>query len=180
MNTKNIWTEYHDDLERFIASKVKDDQVTKDLLQEVFIKVHTKIDQLTDYTKLKSWLFSIARNMAMDYFKTVANTKELTHENLQSEEDAINNHSEEDCLPGIINHLPNKYKRPLYLADIKGVKQTAIAEKLNLPLPTIKSQIQRGRKLIVQGYMDCCNYKLNDKGKLVGEHKEKAECKRCN
>jgi RNA polymerase sigma-70 factor (ECF subfamily) len=180
MDTKNIWTEYHTNLERFIASKVKDEQVTKDILQEVFIKVHTKIEQLTDSTKLKSWLFSIARNAVMDYFKSISNTQELTHEELAPEVEGSNSHSEQDCLSGIINHLPNKYKRPLYLANIKGVKQSDIAQKLNLPLPTVKSQIQRGRKLILEGYMDCCDYKLDSKGKLVGEHKEKAECKMCD
>jgi RNA polymerase sigma-70 factor (ECF subfamily) len=180
MDTKNIWRDYHSDLQRFIANKVRDDQIAKDLLQEVFIKVHTKIDQLTDSAKLKSWLFTIARNTVMDYFNSSPNTQELTDISVQSTIDEINNHSEQDCLPGIINHLPNKYKKPLYLADIKGVKQNDIAQKLNLPLPTIKSQIQRGRKLIVQGYMDCCDYKLNEKGKLVGERKEKAECKHCN
>ena len=180
METKNIWNEYHSDLERFITNKVKDDQVAKDLLQEVFIKVHTKIEQLADSAKLKSWLFSIARNTVMDYFKSLPNTQEFTDGTLPSEVDEISNHTEQDCLPGIINHLPNKYKRPLYLADIKGVKQSTIAEKLKRPLPTIKSQIQRGRKLIVQGYMDCCDYKINKKGKLVGDRKEKADCELCH
>ncbi len=44
MDTKAIWEDYHQDIKRFIFSKVKDEQVADDLLQEVFIKVHTKID----------------------------------------------------------------------------------------------------------------------------------------
>ena len=180
MDTKVIWRKYHQDLRRFIFSKVKDEQIADDLLQEVFIKVHTKINQLTDKNKLKSWLFTIARNTVMNFFKSHALLETLKEDNLLLEEEITSDHSEQDCLLGIINHLPNKYKRPLYLADIKGVKQTEIAKKLDLPLPTIKSQIQRGRKLIVQGYMECCDYKLNDKGKLVGERREKVNCKVCH
>ena len=66
------------------------------------------------------------------------------------------------------------------MADIQGYKQQQIAEILKLPLPTVKSQIQRARKMIAQGFMDCCDYKLNDKGKLVGEIKSKEDCKVCS
>jgi len=180
MDTNNIWKEYHLDLKRFIVSKVKDHEVADDLLQEVFVKVHTKSTQLKDSTKLKSWLFTISRNLVMDYFKNLTQTQDVDDAILKTADDEVSQHSEEDCLPGIISHLPPKYKRPLYLSDIKGVKQKEIANKLNLPLPTVKSQIQRGRKLIVQGYMECCDYRLNNKGKLVGNRKEKVDCKLCH
>lgn len=179
MDTKVIWEKYHQDLKRFVFSKIKDEQMTEDLLQEIFIKVHTKINQLTDKNKLKPWLFTIARNIVMDSFNERKLLETLKEEDVYTEEES-DAHSEQDCLPGIINHLPVKYRRPLYLADVKGLKQMKIAEKLKLPLPTIKSQIQRGRKLITQGYMECCDYKLNEKGKLVGERREKSDCKVCH
>ena len=75
--------------------------------------------------------------------------------------------------------MPKKYRDPLFLSDIKGIKQKDIAIQLKLPLPTIKSRIQRARKLIVKGYMECCDYKLNEQGYLVGEIKDKEECKVC-
>ena len=69
---------------------------------------------------------------------------------------------------------------PIVLSAIKGEKQAAIAKQLNLPLPTVKSQIQRGRKLIAQGFMDCCGFTQNEQGVLVGEVKDKKDCKVCN
>jgi RNA polymerase sigma-70 factor (ECF subfamily) len=51
---------------------------------------------------------------------------------------------------------------------------------LNQNLPTTKSQIQRARKLIAQGFMDCCGLVLNEHGNLVGEIQEKEDCKICN
>ncbi|WP_299130461.1 sigma factor-like helix-turn-helix DNA-binding protein, partial [uncultured Winogradskyella sp.] len=69
---------------------------------------------------------------------------------------------------------------PIFLSDIMGLKQKEIANRLKLPLPTIKSQIQRGRKQIAQGFMDCCGYKMNKKGYLVGEIQDKADCKVCS
>jgi RNA polymerase sigma-70 factor (ECF subfamily) len=179
MTTTELWKIYANDVKRFIMSKVKDAQITDDLAQEVFIKVHTKHSTIEDAQKVKSWLLSVSRNTVLDYFRK-SNKEVPLADDVVIESDENYTHSEKDCLPGIIKNLPQKYRNPLLLSDIKGMKQAAIASQLKLPLATVKSQIQRGRKLIVRGYMDCCDYKLNDKGFLIGEIKDKKQCKVCN
>lgn len=179
MQTLDIWNTYSNDIKHFILSKVKDVVVTDDLLQETFIKVHTKLDTLKDNDKLKSWLFAIARYTVLDYFRNNNITYEMSETDMVFDDQKLE-HTKEDCLKGIIKSLPKKYRYPLFLSDINGIKQAQISEQLQLPLPTIKSQIQRGRKLIVQGYIDCCDFKVNDAGYLVGEIKEKEECKMCH
>lgn len=179
MTTKEVWNSYAQDLKRFIFSKTKDAEITKDLLQETFIKVHTKLDTLKDDRKLKSWLFAVARYTILDYFKSKKINIELNY--FEAEEFIINeSHSEKDCLHGILTNLSKKYRDPIFLADIMGLKQKEVASRLKLPLSTVKSQIQRGRQKIAQGFMDCCGYTMNKKGYLVGELKERAECKICH
>lgn len=184
MTITEIWNTYHDDLKYFILSKVKNEDITNDLLQETFIKAQLNLEALQDKSKLKSWLFTITRNTITDYFRK--NPKELYTDQdsaiqvIPTEPFSENTHTEKDCLRGIIKSLPKKYRDPLFLSDIKGIKQTEIAKQLHVPLPTVKSQIQRARKLIIKGYIACCDYKLNDKGHLVGEVKSKEECKVCN
>jgi len=179
MTTQQVWTKYANDLKRFIFSKVKEEAVAEDILQDTFIKIHTKLDTLKDITKLKSWIFSIARNSILDYFKSSNKTFEFA--NFESETVLIEEeHTEKDCLRGILQNLPKKYRDPLFLSDIKGLKQAEVAIQLKQTLPTTKSQIQRARKLIAQGFMDCCGYVLNDEGKLVGEVQDKEDCKVCD
>ena len=179
MKTKTVWEAYAKDIKHFILSKVKDIAVADDLLQETFIKVHTKLETLKDDDSLKPWLFSIARYTVMDYFRTLDKKADIPESSIISEEPK-SDHTKADCLRGIIKSLPKKYRDPLILADIQGLKQAEISERLQLPLPTVKSQIQRGRKLITQGFVDCCDFKVNDKGYLVGELKEKEACKVCH
>jgi len=179
IQTQEIWNLYSEDIKRFILSKVKDAVVADDLLQETFIKVHTKLHQLQDETKLKPWLFSIARHTVSDYFRQHNFKYEIDDIDLVFNEQQ-QAHSEHDCLRGIIKSLPKKYRDPLFLSDIKGVKQQDVAKQLDLPLPTVKSQIQRARKQIAQGFMDCCGFVMNDKGYLVGEVKAKKDCKVCS
>ena len=178
MTTQQVWTKYSDDVKRFIISKVKNTTLADDILQDTFIKIHTKLHTLKDITKLKSWIFTIARNSMMDYFKNTNKSFELANfENETNIEE--HTHTEKDCLNGILQSLPKKYRDPLFLSDIKGLKQQEVAEKLNQSLPTTKSQIQRARKLIAKGFMDCCGFILNEKGKLIGEIQNKDDCKVC-
>lgn len=183
LSTETIWNNYSDDLRRFIFSKIKDNDITEDLLQDVFIKVHTKITSLQEIEKIKSWLFSVARNTVLDYFRVEQRKVNIEQNNdeIADENNLIfKEHTEQDCLYGIIKNLPKKYRDPLFMANIKGIKQTLIAETLKLPIPTIKSQIQRAKKMVAQGFVDCCGYELNQKGLLVGEIKSKEDCRVCN
>ena len=178
MTTKQVWTSYSEDLKRFIISKVKDIIAADDILQDTFIKIHTKLRTLKDITKLKAWCFTVARNSILDYLNSTNQTFEIA--NFQSETEITENlHTEKDCLRGILKNLPKKYRDPLFLSDIKGLKQQEVANQLKQNLPTTKSQIQRARKLIAQGFMDCCGFVLNKEGNLVGEIKEKEDCKVC-
>jgi len=178
MTTKQVWTSYSEDLKRFIISKVIDVTIADDILQDTFIKIHTKLHTLKDLSKLKSWCFTIARNSILDYWKASNQTFEIA--NFETETHLTeNNHTEQDCLKGILKNLPKKYRDPLFLSDIKGLKQQEVAHQLKQSLSTTKSQIQRARKLIAQGFMDCCGFVLNDEGNLVGEIKEKEDCKVC-
>lgn len=179
MTTQQVWKTYSEDLKRFIISKVKDIAIADDILQDTFIKIHTKLHTLKDVKKLKSWCFTVARNSILDHWKATNQTFEIANfeaETILKEDE----HTEKDCLRGILQSLPKKYRDPIFLSDIKGLKQQEVASQLKQSLPTTKSQIQRARKLIAKGFIDCCGYVLNDDGKLVGELQEKEDCKVCD
>ena len=179
MTTQYIWEKYHQDIKQFVLSKVKDEHLANDLVQDIFIKIHTKLDTLKDKNKLKSWIFSTANYAVIDYFRSKKKPGEI-YSPKEDTEDEQDEHHTRDCLYGIIKRLPKKYRDPLFLADIKGMKQADVAKQLKMQLPTTKSRIQRARKLIAEGYMACCDFKMNQKGLLVGEMKDKEDCKICS
>lgn len=179
MNTEKIWSEFSTALKKFILSKVHDNTVAEDILQEVFIKIHLHKNELQEKKQLKSWLFSIAHNTTIDYFRK----KDLILPNqIQSQQihDETNTHDPSDCLLPLILALPKKYKEALLLSEIKGMKQQHVADKLGITLSAAKSRIQRGRDLLKKGFMNCCDYELDEKGFLKGEHKNIEDCKVCN
>jgi len=180
METTKIWNEFSSALKRFIISRVKNEDIANDLLQEVFIKIHLNIDTLKKQESIKSWVFTITNNVIKDYFKKLGKSSTYTLEFSSLEDEITEEHSAKDCLLPLIKNLSPTYKDALLLSEIKGLKQAEIAKQLNISLSGAKSRIQRGRNLLKRGFMDCCDYKLNESGHLTGEHKGKKDCKICS
>ena len=78
MNTsEKVWQEYHPRLRAFVKSRIPDDMTADDVLQNVFLKMHTGLASLKDATKLQSWLYQIARNAIIDYYRSQKPTVEI-------------------------------------------------------------------------------------------------------
>jgi len=179
METTVIWDEFSELLKKFIYNRVKNKPLTNDLLQEVFIKIHLSIHKIKNQESIKSWVYTITTNTINDYFKKQSKQHKLSLKPIPLNENT-DKHSAKDCLLPLINNLPSTYKDALLLSEINGLKQAEVAKILNISLSGAKSRIQRGRNLLKDGFIACCNYKLNKAGHLVGEHKEKKDCKVCS
>ncbi len=179
MSTQDIWNLYAQDLKNFILSKTHNVAATEDLLQDVFLKVHTKKQFLEKEDSLKSWLFTIANHTVLDYFRKEAKKQINTVPTETYTFNETENHHAVDCVLPLILRLPKKYREVLLLTTIKGLKHAEVAAKLELSLPATKSRILRGKELLKQSFMDCCDYTLDENGYLKGEHKNIDECKVC-
>ncbi len=168
-------------LRKYLLSKEKNAGLIEDIIQDSFLKLQIEIQKGKEISNVRAWLHTVSYNNLMDHYrKSKSDSLAVLTENQKIDEEATSDHSPKDCLQGIIANLPYQYKKAIYLVDIKGMKQKEAAAELELALPTLKSHVQRGRKLVMKGYMDCCDYKLNDAGILVGENKTKKECKVCH
>jgi len=175
-----IHNKYAIPLKAFLAKKEKNSGLIDDIVQDSFLKLHLQLEAKKNIDYPKSWLFRVAQNLLTDvYRKQKIHTQELT-EISQKVNEQQDGHGPEDCLLGIIESLPMKYKKAVFLVDIKGLKQKDAAQQLKIALPTFKSHVQRGRKLVMQGYVDCCDYDISEDGILVGERKTKEDCKVCH
>ena len=155
--TETLYRQFHQELEYFILSKVKDQAVAKDVLQDVFIKIHLHLHTIKDHSKLKAWIFQLTRNTITDYYrkhKTTVDTAEIPEviaaPNLPSEEGL------ENCVIPFIDQLPPKYREALTLTDIKGLSQTQLAAQLNISYVAAKSRVQRARQKLKALFTDCC------------------------
>lgn len=166
---QRIWTEYSDELFRFIVSKSKDPELSKEIVQDTLIKAYETRHTLKDITKLKSWLFTIARHKLIDKYRDkfifeVFDEQQHDHEAAEYQE-ADTQISE--CLASLANKLPDLYKDAVVMSDLEGNKQKVVAEKLGLSLSGTKSRVQRGRQLLKDNLFACCPLTFNSTGQPV-------------
>ena len=69
MELAAIYTQFYNILLNFIKSRVSNHQDAEDIMQNVFIKVAMGIEDLNRKEKLKSWIYAIARNAIIDYYR---------------------------------------------------------------------------------------------------------------
>ena len=182
-NTQEIWKEFSDQIRTHLLRKVKQRDDADDLLQEIFIKIHSRLGDLKDEKKLAPWINQIVRNSLTDYYrKNGLRTSEF------DEESSVPSDTPEDsfytdlsgCLNVFIDRLPEKYREPLILSDIKGMKQKYIAKQMNLSYSGLKSRVQRAREMIKDMFMECACVTHDEKGKIVGEFHRNESCEICN
>jgi RNA polymerase sigma-70 factor (ECF subfamily) len=128
----------------------------KDLLQETTLKALDNQDKFADNINFKGWVLTIMRNIFInDYRKMVNNqtvkdeTGNLYHLNLPQDsgfETPESSLSVQD-IARAIDRLDKDIKNPFSML-IAGYRYNEIAEKLNLPLGTVKNRIFLARKIL--------------------------------
>ncbi len=179
--TELIWNEYHNKLHRFIQSRVTDASIAEDILQEVIIKVHSRIDTLKDDNKIQNWLYQIARNTIIDYYRSQKQTQELPETLTNPEQNPIDKARQEigTCLLPFIESLPENYRQTLTLSEMEGLTQKAVAAKQGLSLSAAKARVQRGRAMMKKMLLECCRFELDRKGKMIDYESKNHCCDKC-
>lgn len=179
ISTESIWNEYVGQLRGFIYRRIPEPAIVDDLVQEVFLKVQSKVDTLKDETRLQSWLYQIARNTIIDYFRGQKPEEELP-ETLDLPDAKPSRVLEElaECVRPMMDALPAEYRLPLLLSDLEGLSQKEVAERLGLSLSAAKSRVQRGRERLKRVFAECCEFQRDHRGNVMDYQARDCECGR--
>ncbi len=178
--TQQVWDEFSTALRAFIRRRVRDDHVADDLLQDVFVRIHDKLDALDDEERMASWIFRIARNVVTDFYRRRSDDtfdeKDIATDQVTRDENI--NEQVGQWLINRIAELPEDYRIAVSLSELKGVRQTEIAEQLGLSASGAKSRVQRGRKMLKEMLLRCCHFEFDRRGNVI-DYQVKAECTTC-
>jgi len=169
--TDAIWTHLSADLLRFIRSRVSDDHVAADLLQETFVRVHRNLETVQDSERLAAWVYQIARNVARDHHRMAENAivsladVDPADDETYEPQAAFGGFS---WLDEMIQSLPDGYRQAVQMAEIEGLAQQDIADRLSLSLSGAKSRVQRGRVMLKEVLERCCSFEMDSRGRIMG------------
>ena len=138
-----------EELLRFAYKLTADREEANDLLQETSLKALDKEDKFEPDTNFKGWMYTIMRNIFINNYRKIVReqtfvdqTDNQYHLSMPQDSGFASTEGAYDLkeMYRIVNALPRDYKVPFSM-HVSGFKYREIAERLGLPLGTVKSRI---------------------------------------
>jgi RNA polymerase sigma-70 factor (ECF subfamily) len=147
---------------------IRDDTDAEDMAQETFLKVYTNLHQYRGAASLKTWIFRIATNLAMDWHRSRGREPNLVRLDDPARERMALKKTEgpleraqlseqKSALNEALLRLPMTQRAALVLKVTEGMKYEEIARVLNTTEKSVKSSIHVARKKMAEsmrGYFE--------------------------
>lgn len=128
-----------------------DEDDAKDILQDAFLKVFSKISQVKEPNALPGWIRRIVINTALEKYRSQVVLERIdTQPSLMEKagDDSVLVQLNAEVLVGIIRELPPKYRMVFNLYAVEGYNHREISEKLGISEGTSKSNLSRARTIL--------------------------------
>jgi len=144
-------------LKGLVYSIVSDVNDIDDILQDVCVRVISKIDTLREPERFRPWLAVLARRQALRYRQKKAKRLVPLHEglvDLKCDEKAakllenIEKKEQYQQIMNAINSLPDKYRQVCVLEHIDDLTYRQISEILDIPVSTVQIRLVRARQML--------------------------------
>ena len=147
-----------------VSRLLNDREVSEDIAQEVFVRVHLHRKNYRTGSKFSTWLFTIAANLAKNEMRRRKRRRNWT--SLDEMQETLKDASlqfadkrstreddlEREQLSGVVGEaiasLPDRYRIALVLRDLEGLAYEEIGVALKIPGGTVRSRINRARLML--------------------------------
>lgn len=148
-----FFKQYYKPLCQFSYSFIKDQDTAESLVQEVYVKLWEKRENITNIDNLLSYLMGMVRNQSIDFLrKEKTNSKiynQIRPEKSENttEEQISKNEFEEKLLKSIM-HLPERCRIAIEMSRFDGFSNKEIAQKMEISVKGVEALIGRSLKLL--------------------------------
>jgi RNA polymerase sigma-70 factor (family 1) len=145
---KEIYELYQDKIFAFAYKLTKSRDNSEDIVQEVFIKLWQKREQIKLELNFGAYLRKVTQNHVYDFLKKVSKDRDL-QEKIKENVQALQNNTEDDLLGKelhkayneAIDNLPRQRKLIYQLSRDESLSYDQIAERLNISRHTVHNQM---------------------------------------
>ncbi len=134
-----------DDLLRFAFRLTANSDDANDLRQETILKALDNQDKFAPDSNFRNWVFTIMHHNFVNNYRRqlrsqVAATQILANSPVSTEYEENNKSSDYKQIWTALKQMPRQYSVP-FMLHLRGYKYREIADKLQLPIGTVKSRI---------------------------------------
>ncbi|UCF06083.1 MAG: RNA polymerase sigma factor [bacterium] len=122
----------------------------EDVVQETWIRACKRLERFQWRSTFSTWLLGIGLNVVRDHLRRSGRSHTVPANLVPDPPGPHAAHEDRIDLERAIRMLPDDFRMVLALHDIEGMKHHEIAERLEIPVGTTKSQLYRARQMIRQ------------------------------
>lgn len=157
---REVIVRYQEKLLRYARGIVIDEQVAMDVVQNTLIKAFKNLNGFDTKRKFSSWIYRIAHNEAINEINKGKRLISLEgnswlSDRITSEEDIEEEYTKEEVsemMKESLEKIDLKYREPLVLYYLEGKDYNEVGEILRMPVGTVGTRINRGKKLLKEVY----------------------------
>ena len=162
MSFESIYNENKNLVFNLALQYVQNTEDAEEITQDVFVKVHQKMDTFHGKSKLSTWIYRITINQSLDFIKAKKrkkragfltslffdNQEEINHPFTEFKHPGILMEEKEkfEKLFGFINQLPENQKTALILLKIEQKSQKEVAQIMEIGEKALESLFSRAKK----------------------------------
>lgn len=150
-----LFRRYCDKLFRFSFSLLKEEEISKEIVQETFYRIWEIRRQIDSNKSFKSFLFSISYHLIIDELRLRMKDQEYRNfitryfgEQSDKQVSTIDYQTIENKIKKAVEELPLKRKQIYHLSRNNGLSHKEIAKKLGITTKTVENQINLSLKHI--------------------------------
>lgn len=134
---------------------IKDEEIAKELLQDIFLKVWNQKENIDPEKSFKAFIYKIGHNLIYDHFRKAALDRKLTNafiskfvEEYTHVEEQLLNKEVSQILKQAIDCLPTQRKMVFTLCKLEGKSYKEVSEIMNISVSTISDHIVKATKSV--------------------------------
>ncbi len=157
---------------RFCTHFLKDEDLAKDVVQDLFLKLWQKRDDLTEIENMEAFTMRMARNKCLDYIRANKKTSIEGEISRKQEQETTDVHSTLELsesaqqIKKLIYKLPDLQRLVMQLRDLEHYTYDEIAEASGLKVNAIRVNLSRARKKVRDEFLKL-DTNENYKGKTI-------------
>ena len=155
-----LFERYHKLLYNFFLKQTGNQQTSEDLVQEVFLRMLKYRHTYRGVGKFTTWMFQIARNAGVDFFRQQSRYEYQNEEidqllsNDPDPDQVLEQESDIDILQKALARLSPEKREVLVLSRFQNLRYQEISQILGCKLGTVKARVFRALKDLTKNYFE--------------------------
>ncbi len=181
LTVERLHEEYGDRIRRYLERLVGANDAD-DLAQDVFEKAQRAIGTFRGDSRVLTWLYRVATNVAIDRLRSAERRTGLERQHVDADpdaalpEDAAHMRSVEgeldrsrmrECILGVVDQLPTSQRAAILLGELRGLSDRELADALGVSLGAAKIRLHRARRALKAALERACSFDRDEQNEFA-------------